>query len=49
MRAHACRDSIHACITHWWVWPRSGAAMAATLRPLPTPLDKEGTRQANYA
>ena len=35
--------AIHAL---WWVWPgsaKSGATMAATLGPLPTPLDQEGT------
>ena len=29
----------------WWVWPpsaKSRAAMAATLEPLPTPLNQEG-------
>ena len=36
---------IHACSARWWVWPqsaKSGAAMAAMLGPLPTPLDQEG-------
>ena len=40
---HACMlVVIHACVAHWWVWPqcaKSGAAMAAMLGPLPTPLE----------
>ena len=36
--------AIDACFARWWVWPRSpksGAAMAAMLGLLPTPLDQE--------
>ena len=38
--AHALLHAIS-----WWVWPqsaKSGAAMAATLKALPAPLDQEG-------